>query len=200
MLDKTVPFHTIIMKRAYSKPPEEEKLPDGYHIRNYNEGDEVAWANIEKSVLEFDTIEEAVRCYDYYKQYPERLNTCQWFVEAPNHTLVATATAWFSEYNGKKTPCVIALACLPEYQGLHLGKSVAIKMLESFYKYDVGKEVYLDTQTWSYKAIGLYLSLGFVPLKTETYNDCKNEYSQATQVLKAHMRKDMYDKFVESSI
>lgn len=200
MLDKSIPFHTIIMKRAYAEPPKEIELPPRFVIRTYQQGDELGWAKIEKSVLEFDTQEEALSCYSYYHKFMDRLKTCQWFVENLDKELVATATAWFCEYEGERRPCVIALACLPEYQGMNLGKAVAVKMLSSFYQYDVRKDVYLDTQTWSYKAIGLYLSLGFVPLKTETYNECRNEYDEAVQVLKKCMRNDLYEKFIESSI
>lgn len=70
-------------------------------------------------------------------------------------------------------------------------------MLEAFYELDKDKEIWLDTQTWSYKAIGLYLSLGFVPLKTETFNDTKNEFYESLPILREHMTKDLYEKFVE---
>lgn len=59
-----------------------------------------------------------------------------------------------------------------------------------------GCDVWLDTQTSSYKAIGIYLDLGFVLLKTGTYNEVLNEYEDAVQVLKGKMRDDKYEKFV----
>lgn len=59
-----------------------------------------------------------------------------------------------------------------------------------------GCDVWLDTQTWSYKAIAIYLDLSFAPLKIATYNEVPNEYEDTVQVLKGKMRDDKYEKFV----
>ena len=43
MIDRTIPFHNIIM-RCDRILPMEIKLPEGYSIRTYQPGDENAWA------------------------------------------------------------------------------------------------------------------------------------------------------------
>lgn len=58
-------------------------------------------------------------------------------------------------------------------------------------------DVWLDTQTWSYKALGLYLNLGFIPMKNAVYNGVPNEFDAAVAVLKGKMREDKYRIFIE---
>lgn len=200
MLDKSIPFHTIIMKRPFTKVPTQTSLPTGYNIRTYKLGDEMGWAEIETSVLEFDSVEQALNCHKGYLPKIEELKRRQWFVENQEGVLVATATAWFKESENGRVPVVHALSCRPEYQGKGLGRIVLIKTIKTFCELDNGKDIWLDTQTWSYKAIGLYLSLGFVPMKTEVYNQTKNEYQEALPILRMKMRKELFQKFVDSAI
>lgn len=200
MLDKSVPFHTIIMKRAYEKAPVSVALPVGYKIRAYEPGDEISWAEIQTEVLEFDSLEQALICHQGYIPRIDDLKKRQWFMESPNKTLVATATAWCDDIPKGKIPVVHALSCRPKHQGNGFGRAVAIKMLESFYELDTKLDVWLDTQTWSYKAVELYLSLGFVPMKQAIFNGTQNEYEKALPVFKEHMRKEAYLKFVETAI
>lgn len=200
MLDKTVPFYTIILKRPYAKAPSQITLPANYKIRNYRPGDEVSWAEIQTSVLEFDNVEQALNCHHGYLSRMGDLTKRQLFVENPNGILIATATAWYDITPKGKIPVVHALSCRPEYQGNGFGRAIAIKMLESFYELDQGLDVWLDTQTWSYKAVELYLSLGFIPMKQAVFNGTRNEYEKALPVLQKYMRKEAYDKFLETAI
>jgi GNAT superfamily N-acetyltransferase len=200
MLDKTVPFYTIIMKRPYVKVPTPITLPEGYKIRNYKPGDEVSWAEIQTAVLEFDNIEQALNCHHGYLSRMGDLTKRQMFVESPNGILIATATAWYDESPQGKIPVVHALSCRPEYQGNGFGRAIAIKMLECFDELDNGLDVCLDTQTWSYKAVELYLSLGFVPMKQAVFNETRNEYEKALPVLEKCMRRESYKQFVETAI
>jgi len=60
-----------------------------------------------------------------------------------------------------------------------------------------GCPVWLDTQTWSYKAVGIYMDIGFVPMKTATFSDVKNEFDDALRAMKGKMREDKYRQFIE---
>lgn len=197
MLDKTLPFHTIIMKRPYKAVGEEPILPAGYKLTAYESGLEQAWAEIETAVLEFNLVSDALDCHRWYMPRVNELKKRQWFAESPDGIFAATATAWLTDDG---IPVVHALGCRPEFQGKGLGRAVAVKMLQAFYELDKGKDVLLDTQTWSYKAIGLYLSLGFVPLKTEVYNDTPNEYYQALPILKSKMKPELFERFEQSAV
>ena len=197
MLDKSVPFHTIIMKRPYKNAPAQICLPENFIVRTYKPGDEIGWAEIETLVLEFDSIQKALECHKGYLSNMEELRKRQWFAVSPNGIIAATATAWWAQTPKGNIPVVHALGCRPEFQGKGLGKAVAVKMLESFYELEQDKEVWLDTQTWSYKAIGLYIDLGFIPLKKDVYNSTKNEYEQAVPILREHMEKELFRRFIE---
>jgi hypothetical protein len=67
MLDKSIPYYNIIMKRNPGTPVPEPLLPEGYMFVPYCEGDEKSWAEIETSVGEFDSIPEAL---EYFNQNP----------------------------------------------------------------------------------------------------------------------------------
>lgn len=195
MLDKTVEFHPIIMARPFSPAPPLPPLPEGFVLRAYQPGDAAAWARIETEVGEFDSEADALCCYAHYLPNEDALRKRQFFVLAPDGTPAATATAWTTERGESSIPTVHALACRPKYQGLGLGRAAAIGMLQAFYALDKGKDVWLDTQTWSWRAVGLYLSLGFYPLKTAVYNGTPNEYAQALPLLKARMRPELFERF-----
>lgn len=199
MLDKSVPFHTIIMKRPYKKAPTQISLPEGFTVRTYKPGDELAWAEIETLVLEFENVQQGLDCHKGYLSNIDELSKRQWFVVSPNGLVIATATAWWTQTSKGTIPIVHALGCRPDFQGKGLGKAVAAKMLESFYELEQDKEVWLDTQTWSYKAIGLYLDLGFIPVKKESYDSTKNEYEQALPILKEHMKNELFKRFIETA-
>jgi ribosomal protein S18 acetylase RimI-like enzyme len=162
-------------------------------------GDEIAWAEIETEVGEFDSIQEGLDCFKFYLSNIEELKKRQWFAVAPNGEIAATATAWRSKSADGSIPVVHALGCKPKFQGKGLGKAVAIKMLETFNQLDPKKDIWLDTQTWSYKAIGLYMDLGFLPLKKAVYNSVNNEYEQALSVLNTKMNPKQYKRFMENA-
>ena len=200
MLDKSIEFHSIIMRHPNSKEIVEPSIPKGFSVRFYERGDEKYWALIQTAVQEFDSIDDALECFQHYLHHEEELHRRQiYIVDNEKGVPVATATAWFSEYGGKPIGVVHAFSCLPEYQSLGLGRIAAIYMMKCFHECMPDSEVWLDTQTWSYRAIGIYLELGFIPMKTAVYNEVPNEFQEAVQVLKGKMRADIYQKFIESA-
>lgn len=198
MLDKSIEFHSIIMRHPNNVPPVLQKIPQGFSVRYYEKGDEQHWADIQVEVLEFPTREEALKCYDYYWQYMDELKKRQLFIiDDSTGEPVATANAWWTEVKGKKAGVVYGLSCLPEYQSKGLGKIAAAYMMDCFYRLMPGCSVWLDTQTWSYKAIGVYMDVGFVPMKTAIFNEVPNEYQKAVSVMKGKMREDKFRQFID---
>ena len=52
MLDRSIPFYNVILKcENYNNT--EVTLPEGYHIRHYQAGDEKAWAKLEYEIGDF---------------------------------------------------------------------------------------------------------------------------------------------------
>ena len=59
--------------------------------------------------------------------------------------------------------------------------------------------VYIHTQPWSWKAIFLYLSLGFKLQKSDTFSHYKNEYHQAMTELKKIVTETQFELLLELS-
>ena len=133
MLDKSIPFHQIVMRSGNDRPVAAVAPPAGFSIRLYQPGDENAWAAIQTSVGEFPDREAALECFRHYLAQEEELRRRQVYaVENGTGKPVATATAWFSARDGEPIGVVHALSCLPEYQALGLGKAVASRMMRLF--------------------------------------------------------------------
>lgn len=64
MLDKSIPYAEIWMKRAHKSTPIQPIQSDNYSLRSYQAGDERHWARIETSVGEFDNEEEALAYFE----------------------------------------------------------------------------------------------------------------------------------------
>ncbi len=188
------------MRNKNDKMPKMPAIPEGFSVRFYETGDEKYWAEIQTSVLEFSTNDDALNCFNHYLEHIDELKRQQiYIVDDKTGKPIATSTAWFSECNGKRIGVVHGLSCLAEYQSLGLGRIAASYMMKCFYDIAPGTEVWLDSQTWSYKAIGIYMDLGFVPMKSATYSNVPNEYDAAVKVMKEKMRADVYKKFQESA-
>jgi hypothetical protein len=65
MLDKSIPYFNIIMKRAAGTPLSHYGLPNGFSFGMYKAGMEEDWAVIEASVSELNTAEESL---NYFKK------------------------------------------------------------------------------------------------------------------------------------
>lgn len=202
MLDKTIPFHVIIMRRACLPPPV-VALPEPYLLRSYLPGDELAWAQIEASVLEFDSVEDAFACHVHYMKSLKNLSQRQWFVvRRDNGLAVATATAWFTQTENGIIPTVYALACGPAYQGQGLAKQLRRKCWRPLMRWTAARRCGWKRKRGEVRdpAIGLYLKLGFVPLKRGDFGKAKNEYDAALPVLWEKMTGSAFRRFVDMSI
>lgn len=82
MLDKTIKYYEVIMKREKGTPLLEYLLPEGYRYVMYSPGDELSWAEIETSVGEFNKVEDALEYYSKkYLPYIDELKRRCLFVE-----------------------------------------------------------------------------------------------------------------------
>lgn len=167
MLDKSLPYIDIMMRRP-ALPPPSAVLPEGYRFALFGESDGTddawlrAWAEIETSVLEFSDTQKAE---EYFRReflpYRDELRKRMLFVIAPDGKKVGTATAWWNDFKGERTLWLHWVSVRPEYQGLGLGRAVIYEAIRLLYEINGNKEFYLHTQTWSHKAVLLYESAGF---------------------------------------
>lgn len=184
MLDKSIPFKHIYMKIAAQDLLQVSipELPQGYHFRFYQPGDEKHWAKLEQAVAEFETKEAALARYqteflpggarleklrEQYSLPVIDLTQRQVFIENDQGQVLATATAWFADKQGSFQPILHWVSVDPTQQSLGLGQAVVAKVLSLFPQLNPGQDVMLHTQTWSYPAVVLYHKLGFYLCKNE---------------------------------
>ena len=185
MLDKSVPYAGLYMRRAAGAPVLPYVLPDGFRFAFWGDGDEASWARIETSVLEFPS--EFAALVDFTEKflpYRDELRRRCLFVENAEGAKIATSTAWWQFIGEERRPWLHWVAVDPQYQGLGLGKAVVARAVGLLAELEGDADFFLHTQTWSYKAIGIYKANGFLPTKERAlYTNRKNNYRKAMRIL-----------------
>ncbi|MDR2558709.1 MAG: GNAT family N-acetyltransferase [Oscillospiraceae bacterium] len=164
LLNKSVPFVKVLMKRKAGIPVPEASLPDGFKFVFFKAGDEKYWAEIEASVLEFDSEQQALEYFRerFLPHLPELEKRCI-FVENARGEKISTSMAWYDNFypHGEIFPWLHWVAVKPEAQGLGLGKAASAKAAQLLLEINGDTDFYLGTQTWSHKAVGIYEKLGW---------------------------------------
>lgn len=135
----------------------EPHVPLGYDLRSYQPGDESRWADL-LNQGEFGQRFNAQKVSEYM-EIPERRAGSRIVVKNGNLLASTFATMQEEADNLSSLDYVVSHS---EYRGLGLGRIVC----ESVVKYcvDIGRnDVILHTDDWRIPALGLYLSMGFVP-------------------------------------
>lgn len=199
MLDRTIPFFNIIM-RCDRILPMELNLPAGYAIRTYQPGDEEAWAEIEYSIGDFPSVEEAKALFTQrYLQDPALAAERIFFLIAPDGEVAGSAIAWENDRQGMPVRALHWLVVREAYQGKGLGKALCQHVLRYFRRIDNAAPVYLHTQPWSWKAILLYISLGFKLQPQDCFYHYTNQYAQAMETLKGIVTPEQYELMVQNT-
>lgn len=189
MLDKTIPYFNIIMKRKAGQSIPSFELPEGYSFVPYTDGAEKDWAEIEASVGEFDSAAEALEYFSTgYLSYPNEVKRRTIFIQNSALKKVGTATGWWNYTGERRDPSLEWVAVLPEYQGLGLGKAVVFECVNRMLTMEGDRDIYLHTQTWSCKAIEIYLQAGFEFMKSGTFSEYDNDYDRAMPLLVEKLR------------
>ncbi len=192
MIDRTIPYYNIIM-RCDRVLPMEIKLPEGYAIRTYQPGDEDAWADLECAIGDFPTREAALNLFaERYLAAPERI----FFALAPNGKIVGSVIADLRDKNIRALNWVVVAEA---HQGKGIGKALCQTALRLFRRENNALPVYLHTQPWSWKAILLYIKLGFKLQPMDTFCGHKNQYDQAMETLKAIVTPEQYARMVANT-
>ena len=190
MIDRTIPEYNIIM-RCDRILPMEIKVPEGYAIRAYQPGDEDAWAAVMCAVGEQTDIAEARA--EFTRRYlaaPERIFVA---VDAAG-AVVGTAIAWD---DGLRV--LHWLAVHPAHQRKGIGRALCQTALRLFRREDNAAPVYLRTLPRSWKAVLLYISMGFKLQPKATIYGYENQYAQAMETLQALVTPEQYAKMVANS-
>ena len=158
-------------------------------IRNYRNGDEKHWAEIEYAIGDFPSVDKALAYFKSHYNTDEIFDRC-FFAEDKCKNVIGTCIAWHDRKGNEIVSSLHWLAVLPLYQNMGAGKALINAVMRYYCQSDL-MPVYLHTQPWSYKAIKLYLSAGFKILKTDSFADYTNEYNEAISVLKDYLPKEI---------
>lgn len=190
MLDKSIPYYNILMKRRKGRPVFHYDLPEGYRFVLYKPGDEKDWAEIETSVGEFDSEADALYYFrNSYMTFPDELMNRCLFIEDSEGKRVATLTVWWTYTGERRDPWIHWVAVRPEYQGLGLGKALVSGGMKHLIEMEGDRNVYLHTQTWSYKAVGIYMKAGFEITRQKGLGGYENnEVDQALSLLRQYLK------------
>ena len=185
MIDKSVPFAKLKMKRPAGTPIAEFPLPEGFKFTFYQKGDEESWARIETAVDEFDNEFAAVMRFKQDFNPPDELSRRCLFIENSDGEKVATATAWWAEVYGERRAWLHWVSVDPRYQGIGLGKALSSRVTKLLLEIEGDVDFYLSTQTWSHVAIGIYEKCGWQPTDEAILygKDLKGHYKKALKIL-----------------
>ena len=186
MLDKSVPYANLKMIRKAGVPIPDFPVPEGFRFVFYEDGFETDWARIETSAGEFDSEFAALmRFKEDFIPYKEELYRRCLFIENENGIRVATANAWWSYVGDDRRAWLHWVSVARGYQGLGLGKAVISRVTRLLEEIEGDVDFYLNTQTWSYKAINIYKQFGWEPTDEKALypGKLKKDYKKAIKIL-----------------
>lgn len=195
MLDRTIPYFDIIM-RCDRILPMEVKLPEGYAIRAYQPGDEQAWADMECAIGDFTSREEALTLFSERYLADASQTERILFAVSPDGQIVGSAIA---DHRVDHVRTLNWVVVDEPHQRKGLGRALCQTALRLLRREDNSLPVYLHTQPWSWKAILLYISLGFKLQPKDTFCGHQNQYAQAMAALKAVVTPEQYAKMEAAS-
>ena len=177
------------MLRKANTPIPKPILPNNYSVVFFSNGEEKNWAEIETSVGEFESESKALAYFQTeYLPYIKELERRLFFLQTREGENIATVTIWWNYTGERRDVSLHWVGVKPEYQGLGLGKALVFESMERMLRIEGDRDVYLHTQTWSYKAIGIYLQAGFEFIKEGSFSGYENDYEKAIPILKEKMK------------
>lgn len=197
MLDRTIPFYNTILKCSDYRN-KEIVLPEGFSLVSYRSGYEKEWAKLEYSIEDFGSIEEAEEYFvETYLQDPNLLTNILFALNKDND-VVGSCIAWKDRKDDKLVSSLHWLVVDEKYQGMGIGRALSTAVM-NIYEENDALPVYIHTQPWSWKAILLYISLGFKLQKKDSFSHYENEYSKAMAELSKVLTKEQYELLLNSS-
>jgi GNAT superfamily N-acetyltransferase len=186
VLDKSLPYYDIFMKRAAGTAIPPAEAPEGISIRTYRDGDEEFWAETETAVGEFSCKEDALARFSRdFLPWKEELPLRCLFAVTPAGKSVGNLSVWWNNPETRDCLWIHWVAVHPEYQGRGIGTYLVNFGLHLAVKLEGDTDICLKTQTWSWQAIRIYLAAGFrVTDEPEIFGFINKDSSSGRLVLK----------------
>jgi len=156
------PSASVTMVRGDLEGLPHHPVPDGFSVRPYTPGDELAWVRIQSAADAYNVIVAELFRAQFGDDTVE-LGRRLFMLEDPAGTAIGTAAAWFGgSHRGPSVGRVHWVAIHPAHQGRGLAKPLLSRVCHTLRA--LGHErAFLTTSTARVPAVGLYLSFGFVP-------------------------------------
>ena len=162
MKDRNLPYHSFIMRRIPGSPIPGDVLPSGYSLALYQKGDEFDWVKIAMAHSEFVSKEDGLNYFwSEFKEYHDELSRRCLFLLSPEGEKIGTMTNWWTYTGVRCDPWIKWVLIMPEYIGKGLGQSFFYEGLKQMIAIEGDRDIYLQTQTWSYKGVNIYMKAGF---------------------------------------
>lgn len=192
-----IPYASMIL-RLDRAVPSGISLPEGCSIRRYLPGDEVSWARMETEAGDFPDAEAAESYFrSTFLSEPERMSQDGFFLLCGGET-AGSCTAWHTVQDGKEAGLLHWLIVGEKYRGRGFARPLCTAVLNRFSESGM-TPVYLHTQPQSWKAVLLYVSLGFRLQETDTFAGKPNEYSLAMEILSSVLSPEQMRLLLDAS-
>lgn len=167
-MDTSIPHIGVIMEKLNPAEYPQIPLPEGFSFIRYSDELRDAWVQMQLEVEQIDSIEDGKSEFHecYVKHKPEIINTCV-FVTACDGNVAGTALLCDGSLFGDVRKRVHWVTVAPAYQNRGLCGAMLTKLMDMYNERGFKKCIYLTSQTWSYKAIGIYEKFGFTPYMGE---------------------------------
>lgn len=198
MIDRSIPYYNLILK-CTQICTKSISLPEGYSFKMYDVGNEKYWAKLEYEIGDFSSVAEAEMYFkaNYCNQIEELKNRCVFVIDT-HGDVVGSCIAWHDLKDNDTVASLHWLVVSPKHQGKHIGLALCQKVMDIFNERGE-TPVYIHTQPWSYKAIMLYIKLGFKIQKTDTFSNYENQYKKAIKTLKNLLPESQFNQIILSS-
>ena len=190
-IDRSLPHIGVIMEKTDTSAYPRFELPPGFAFSHYRPGFERRWAALQREVESADSLEEAETVFkrefldgkgmDWLHRSTESLDfvdienspcfneltKTMLFVLGGDGELAGTGSLWNGGIFGEVRQRLHWIAVSPKHQGKGLSKAIVSKLLDLYNDLGYGGYIYLTSQTWSYKALNVYMKFGFAPYMGE---------------------------------
>ena len=164
MLDKSIPYHGVLMVHPSPSDFPRYPVPEGFVLSGYRPGFEEGWARLIFSLGQTGDLAQAREIFRReFLSRPDQLARQCLFLLTRDGGIAATASLWYGSHFGRERYRVHWVSVAERYQGRGLAKALLSQVMEIYQTAPSGGFLYLTSQTWSYKALGLYETFGFRP-------------------------------------
>ena len=186
--DRSIPFYNLILRCDRYEKGKKILLPDGYAFASFRPGYASAWARLECEEGDFSSPAEAYFRAAYMTD-PAVLGERAVFALDRTGEVVGSCIAWRDRRDDGDAASLHWLIVAEKHRGIGLGRALCRRTMEIFARRGE-MPVYIHTQPWSWRAVLLYLSLGFRLQKSDTFSHYENQYEEAVRTLRAVLPPD----------